>query len=54
MAVLTEAPGNLPIIQGKKMTFPTEAPTSLPTIKWQDNDISDRSTRKPADYSMAR
>ena len=31
MAVLTEAPGNLPIIQDKIMTFSTEAPTTLPT-----------------------
>ena len=54
MTVLTETPGNLPTIQGKIMAVPTEAPGRLPTIQWQDNDSSDKSTRKPAYYSMAR
>ena len=36
------------------MTVLTEVPGNLPTIQWQDNDSSDRSTRKPAYYSMAR
>ena len=27
------------------MTVPTEALGNLPTIQWQDNDSSDRSTR---------
>ena len=35
------------------MTVLTEALGNLPTIQWQDNDSSDRSTRKPAYYSMA-
>ena len=54
MIVPTETPGNLPTIQGKKMTVPTETPGNLPTFQWQDKDSSDRGTRKPAYYSMAR
>ena len=54
MTVLTEALGNLPTIQGKIMTVLTEVPGNLPTIQWQDNNSSDRSTRKPAYYSIAR
>ena len=53
MTVLTEAPGNLPTIQGKLMTYPTETPGNLRYSR-QDNDISDRSTSKPAYYLMAR
>ena len=54
MAVPIGAPGNLPTIQGKIMTVPTETPENLPTFQWQDNDSADRSTRKPAYFSMAR
>ena len=54
MTVPTEAPGYLPSIQGKIMAVPTEAPGNLPTTQWQDNGSSDRSTRKPTSYSMAK
>ena len=54
MTVLTEAPETCLLVNDKIMTVLTEVPGNLPTIQWQDNDSSDRSTRKPAYYSMAR
>ena len=54
MTVPTEAPEACLLLDGKIMTVLTEAPENLPPIQWQDNDRSDRSTRKPTSYSMAR
>ena len=54
MTVPTEAPETYLLFNGKIMTVTTETLGNLPTIQLQDNDSSDRSTWKPAYYSMAR
>ena len=43
MTVLTEASGNLPTIQPQDSNG--SGTRSLPTIQWQDGDISDRILR---------
>ena len=45
MIVPTEAPEACLILNRKIMTVLKEAPANMPTIQWQDNDSSDKSTR---------
>ena len=54
MKVPTEASEVCLILNGKIMTVLTEASGNLHTIQWQENDLSDRNTKKPANYSLAR